>query len=128
MLSATKNTAAAGKGAVRQPTWRDVYVSADEVAAPNLRSWALARPGMEEPAMRAAGTSGQDGDAERDLVGELGRAVVRRAGPEELELFAEAEADYFRDPGPVLTRISMQLLRPPHCSIDRSGVEQAFHP
>ncbi len=53
--------------------------------------------------MRATGTSGQDRDAERDLVGELGRAVVRRVAPEELELFAETEADYFRDPGLVLT-------------------------
>jgi hypothetical protein len=54
---------------------------------------------MEEPAMRAAGTSDAGHDAERDLVSELGRAVVRRVAPEELELFAETEADYFRDPG-----------------------------
>jgi hypothetical protein len=54
---------------------------------------------MEEPAMRAAETPGQDRDTERDLVSELGRAVVRSVAPEELELFAETEADYFRDPG-----------------------------
>ena len=49
--------------------------------------------------MRRARTSGQDRDAERDLVGELARAVVRRVAPDELALFAETEADYSRDPG-----------------------------
>jgi hypothetical protein len=49
--------------------------------------------------MGSARTSGQDRDAERDLVGELARAVVERVAPEELGLFAETEADYFRDPG-----------------------------
>lgn len=49
--------------------------------------------------MRSARASGQDHDAERDLVGELGRTVVRRVAPEELGLFAETEADYFRNPG-----------------------------
>jgi hypothetical protein len=58
--------------------------------------------GMEELAMRGARTSGQDRDAERDLVGELARAVVRCVAPEELGLFAETEADYFRDPELVL--------------------------
>jgi hypothetical protein len=57
---------------------------------------------MEELVMRGARTSGQAGDAERDLVGELARAVVRCVAPEELELFAETEADYVRDPGLVL--------------------------
>jgi hypothetical protein len=52
--------------------------------------------------MRGARTSGQDRDAERDLVGELARTVVRCVAPEELGLFAETEADYFRDPGSVL--------------------------
>jgi hypothetical protein len=58
--------------------------------------------GMEELAMRSTRTSGQDRDAERDLVGELACAVVRCVAPEELGLFAETEADYFRDPGLVL--------------------------
>jgi hypothetical protein len=53
---------------------------------------------MEESVMRAAQTSGQDRDAERDLVGELARVVVGRVAPEELGLFEETEADYFRDP------------------------------
>ena len=52
--------------------------------------------------MRTARTSGHDRDAERDLVGELARAVVERVAPEELGLFEETEADYFRDPGLVL--------------------------
>lgn len=60
------------------------------------------RLGMEELAMRGARTSGQGRDAERDLVGELARAVVRCVAPEELGLFAETEADYFRDPELVL--------------------------
>jgi hypothetical protein len=54
---------------------------------------------MEELAMRGARISGQDRDAEQELVGELARAVVRCVAPEELGLFAETEADYFRDPG-----------------------------
>jgi hypothetical protein len=57
---------------------------------------------MEELVMRGTRTSGQAGDAERDVVGELARAVVRCVAPEELELFAETEADYVRDPGLVL--------------------------
>ena len=52
--------------------------------------------------MRDARTSGQDCDAERDLTSELARAVVGRVAPEELGLFEETEADYFRDPGLVL--------------------------
>jgi hypothetical protein len=52
--------------------------------------------------MRGARTSGQDRDAERDLVRELARAVLGHVAPEELGLFAETEADYFRDPGIVL--------------------------
>jgi len=52
--------------------------------------------------MRGGRTSRQESDAERDLVGELARAVVRCVAPEELGLFAETEADYFRDPGLVL--------------------------
>ena len=52
--------------------------------------------------MRGARISGQDRDVERDLVGELARVVVRHVAPEELGLFAETEADYFRDPGLVL--------------------------
>ena len=52
--------------------------------------------------MRDARTSGPDGDAERDLTGELARAVIGRVAPEELALFEETEADYFRDPGVVL--------------------------
>ena len=52
--------------------------------------------------MRAVRTSGHDRDAERDVVGELARAVVERVAPEELALFEETEADYFRDPGVVL--------------------------
>lgn len=52
--------------------------------------------------MRGARPSGQDGDAERDLAGELARVVVERVAPEELGLFEEAEADYFRDPALVL--------------------------
>ena len=52
--------------------------------------------------MRRARTSGQDREAEQELVGELARAVVRCVAPEELGLFAETEADYFRDPGLVL--------------------------
>lgn len=52
--------------------------------------------------MRRARTSGQDRDAEQELVGELARAVVRCVAPEELGLLAETEADYFRDPGLVL--------------------------
>ena len=52
--------------------------------------------------MRGTRTSGQDRDAERDLVAELARTVVRSVAPEELELYAETEADYFRDPGLVL--------------------------
>jgi hypothetical protein len=59
-------------------------------------------PQMGELAMRTARTSGRDRDAERDLVGELARAVVERVAPEELGLFEETEADYFRDPGLVL--------------------------
>ena len=58
--------------------------------------------GMEELVMGGTRTSGQESDAERDLVGELARAVVRCVAPEELGLFAETEADYFRDPGLVL--------------------------
>jgi hypothetical protein len=57
---------------------------------------------MEELVMRGGRTSRQENDAERDLVGELARAVVRCVAPEELGLFAETEADYFRDPGLVL--------------------------
>jgi hypothetical protein len=57
---------------------------------------------MEELAMRTARTSDHDRDAERDLVGELARVVVERVAPEELGLFEETEADYFRDPGLVL--------------------------
>ncbi len=49
--------------------------------------------------MHAARTSGRDRDAERALVDELAHAVVRRVAPEELVLFEETEADYFRDPG-----------------------------
>jgi hypothetical protein len=49
--------------------------------------------------MDRARPSGQDRDAERDLVGELARVVVGHVAPEELGLFAETEADYFRDPG-----------------------------
>lgn len=52
--------------------------------------------------MRGAQTSGRDRDAERDLVGELARAVVLRIAPEEQGLFEETEADYVRDPGLVL--------------------------
>jgi hypothetical protein len=52
--------------------------------------------------MRGARTSGLDPDAERDLVGKLARDVVLRIAPEELGLFEETEADYFRDPGLVL--------------------------
>ena len=52
--------------------------------------------------MRTARTSGHDRDAERDLVGTLARVVVGRVAPEELGLFEETEADYFRDPGLVL--------------------------
>ena len=59
--------------------------------------------GMEELVMRCGRTSRQESDAERDLVGELARAVVRCVAPEELGLFAETEADYFRDPGLVLS-------------------------
>jgi hypothetical protein len=59
--------------------------------------------GAEELAMRGRRTSGRGRDAERDLVGELARAVVRCVAPEELGLFAETEADYFRDPGFMLT-------------------------
>jgi hypothetical protein len=58
--------------------------------------------GIEELAMRSARSSCQDRDAEQELVGELARAVVRCVAPEELGLFAETEADYFRDPGLVL--------------------------
>ena len=58
--------------------------------------------GMEELTMRGARTSGQDRDAEQEVVGELARAVVRCVAPEELGLFAETEADYRRDPGLVL--------------------------
>jgi hypothetical protein len=57
---------------------------------------------MEELVMRGGRTSRRENDAERDLVGELARAVVRCVAPEELGLFAETEADYFRDPGLVL--------------------------
>jgi hypothetical protein len=57
---------------------------------------------MEGRAVRSARTSGQDRDAEQELVGGLARAVVRCVAPEELGLFAETEADYFRDPGLVL--------------------------
>lgn len=52
--------------------------------------------------MRGGQTSGQDRDAERNLVGELARAVVLGIAPEELELFEETEADYIRDPGLML--------------------------
>lgn len=52
--------------------------------------------------MRGTRSSGQDRDTERDLVSELARAVVQCVAPEELALFAETEADYFRDPGSVL--------------------------
>jgi hypothetical protein len=52
--------------------------------------------------MRGARTSGQDRNAERELVGELARVVVRHVAPEELGLYAETKADYFRDPGFVL--------------------------
>ena len=51
--------------------------------------------------MRRARTTGH-GDAERDLVGELARVVVGRLAPDELGLFEETAADYFRDPGLVL--------------------------
>src|SRR5215469_11455525 len=57
---------------------------------------------MEELAMRGPRTSGQDRDAEQKLVGELAHTVVRCVAPEELGLFAETEADYFRDPRLVL--------------------------
>jgi hypothetical protein len=56
---------------------------------------------MKELAMRSARTTGH-GDAERDLVGELARVVVGRVAPDELGLFEETAADYFRDPGLVL--------------------------
>jgi hypothetical protein len=52
--------------------------------------------------MRGAGTSDRDRDAERDLTGGLARAVVGCVAPEELGLFEETEADYFRDPGLLL--------------------------
>lgn len=52
--------------------------------------------------MRGVRSSGRDRDAERELVGGLARAVVQYVAPEELGLFAETEADYFRDPGLVL--------------------------
>ena len=52
--------------------------------------------------MRGLRTSGQDRDAEQELVGELAHTVVRCVAPEELGLFAETEADYRRDPGLVL--------------------------
>jgi hypothetical protein len=48
--------------------------------------------------MHAARASGRDQATERDLVGELAHAVVGRVAPEELVLFEETEADYFRDP------------------------------
>jgi hypothetical protein len=57
---------------------------------------------MEELAMRDARTSGQGCDAAQGLTGELARAVVGRIAPEELGLFEETEADYFRDPRLVL--------------------------
>ena len=52
--------------------------------------------------MRGARTSGHGPAAERDLVGKLARDVVLRIAPEELGLFEETAADYFRDPGRVL--------------------------
>ena len=52
--------------------------------------------------MRGVRSSGRDRDAEQELVGELARAVVQYVAPEELGLFAETEAEYFRDPGLVL--------------------------
>ena len=47
---------------------------------------------------RRARAQGQGPDAGRELVGEVSRTVVRQVAPEELELFSEAEADYYRDP------------------------------
>jgi hypothetical protein len=37
-------------------------------------------------------------EVESDLVGELARAVLQQAAPEELVLFDEVAADYYRDP------------------------------
>jgi hypothetical protein len=70
----------------------------------------------------------QDGHEDRrPLDNLLGAWVIRAEKPGQ---FAVAALD---ENGTTLaevelTRISMQLLRPRHCSIDRSGVEQAFHP
>ncbi len=48
--------------------------------------------------MHFSRTPDHDRDAEQEFVGHLARAVVGRVAPEELGLFAETEADYFRDP------------------------------
>jgi hypothetical protein len=45
----------------------------------------------------------RDRDVERDLVDELAQAVLQRVAPEELVVFEETEADYFREPEPVLS-------------------------
>lgn len=48
--------------------------------------------------MHFSRTPDHDRNAEQDFIGDLARAVVGRVAPEELGLFAETEADYFRDP------------------------------
>ncbi len=53
--------------------------------------------------MHAKHSADRDKDAERDLVDELARSVLQQIAPEELVLFAETEADYFRDPELVLS-------------------------
>jgi hypothetical protein len=48
--------------------------------------------------MDAAIPSERHGDVEQSLVDELAHAVLERVAPEELVLFDETAADYFRDP------------------------------
>jgi hypothetical protein len=48
--------------------------------------------------MTASSGNALPSDVERDLVGELAQAALRRVAPEELAVFEETEADYFRDP------------------------------
>jgi hypothetical protein len=46
----------------------------------------------------AAEANAMPGNIERDLVGELAQAALRLVSPEELAVFQETEADYYRDP------------------------------
>jgi len=53
--------------------------------------------------MHATHPPDRERDVERDLVDELAQAVLQRVAPEELVVFEETAADYFREPELVLS-------------------------